>query len=129
MEDEKRMERERREKDEMRRLLSQQMNEKKLREAKEKAHNDEQATIWKQDKDNYEEEERRLHNKIKQINSENSSFLMKQMDEKKRRHDAAKMSKQEFMYNKPLLREINEKKKYDGDSRASQASRSQHGKF
>lgn len=42
-EDESRMERERREKDEMRALLNKQMNEKKSREQREKAHNDEQA--------------------------------------------------------------------------------------
>ena len=50
-------------------------------------------------------------NKIKSINQDNSDFLQQQMLEKKRRQDARRMNKQEFMYNKPLLKEINEKKK------------------
>ena len=45
------------EKAEMRKLLAQQMEEKRAREAAEKALNDEQAEIWKKDKDNYELEE------------------------------------------------------------------------
>ena len=45
------------EKAEMRKLLAQQMDEKRQREAAEKALNDEQAVIWKKDKENYELEE------------------------------------------------------------------------
>ena len=55
--------------------LSQQMNEKRMREAAEKALNDEQAVIWKKDKENYELEERRLQDKINAINKDNQSFL------------------------------------------------------
>jgi len=47
------------------------MDEKRQREAAEKALNDEQAQIWKKDKDNYELEEKRLQSKIKDINREN----------------------------------------------------------
>jgi len=59
----------------MRQLLTRQMMEKKAREATSKAHNDEQAVLWNRDKSNYESEETRLQNKIKQINMENASFL------------------------------------------------------
>lgn len=31
--------------------------------------------MWRQDKDNYEEEERRLNEKIKKINLDNAKFL------------------------------------------------------
>ena len=55
----------------MRELLNRQMMEKREREAQEKALNDEQAVFWKIDKQNYEEEERRLKNKIEGINKEN----------------------------------------------------------
>ena len=59
----------------MRRFLAKQMNEKKGRENMDKALNDEQAGMWKQDKINYEEEERRLNEKIKKINIDNEGFL------------------------------------------------------
>ena len=58
--DEARAAREAAEKLEMRKLLAQQMDEKRQREAAEKALNDEQAQIWKKDKENYELEEKRL---------------------------------------------------------------------
>ena len=58
------------------------MSEKRQREAAEKALNDEQAVIWRRDKENYEEEERRLSRKIKEINGENAEFLQRQMYEK-----------------------------------------------
>lgn len=64
LEDERRQERERKEKEQMRMLLSKQMREKQDREALEKAHNDEQAVIWKTDKKNYELEEDRLAHKV-----------------------------------------------------------------
>jgi len=88
------------------------MEEKKLRENMEKELNNEQASMWKKDLTNYEEEERRMNDKIKRINGENANFLKKQMDNKNSK--GAKMNKQEFLLNKPLLKEINEKKKGDG---------------
>ena len=74
----------------------------------EKQLNDEQAKMWDQDKMNYEEEERRLNGKIGKINKENQRFLKSQMDS---RGAKGKMNRQEFLLNKPLLKEINEKKK------------------
>lgn len=58
------------------------MEEKRLREAGEKALNDEQAVIWAKDKENYELEEGRLQSKIKQINKDNQTFLQGQMGAK-----------------------------------------------
>ncbi len=52
----------------MRTFLAQQMDEKKGRENMEKALNDEQAVMWKQDLQNYEQEENRMQNKINRIN-------------------------------------------------------------
>jgi hypothetical protein len=51
------------------------MQDKNNRENLEKALNDEQANMWRIDKENYEEEERRLNEKIRQINMENADFL------------------------------------------------------
>lgn len=119
MEDERRQARDAIEKQQMRDLLSRQMQEKREREMAEKAHNDEQAFIWRRDKENYEEEERRLKNKIAAINQENCEFLKKQMNEKASRQMGKRMNREEFMLNKPLLKEINKKKKesnYEGQS-------------
>ena len=74
------------------------MEEKKHRENMERALNDEQAVMWKQDQRNYTEEERRLMDKINKINKDNADFLKKQMDDKHSK--AAKMNKQEFLLNK-----------------------------
>lgn len=71
LQDERRMERERKEKEQMRELLAHQMREKQDRERMEKALNDEQAVIWKTDKENYELEEQRLQKKIAEINKQN----------------------------------------------------------
>ena len=81
-----------------------------MREAQEKALNDEQAVIWRKDKENYELEEGRLQNKIKAINKDNQSFLQGQMVTKQSKN-VRKMDRQEFLYNKGLLKEINDKKK------------------
>lgn len=94
----------------MRDFLAKQMEEKQHRERMEKALNDEQATMWKADYSNYSEEERRLMEKINKINKDNAEFLKKQMEDKHSKQKA-KMNKQEFLLNKPLLKEINEKKR------------------
>lgn len=86
------------------------MDEKKGKEDLDKALNDEQAVMWKQDKNNYEEEERRLNEKIYKINRDNESFLKRQMDDKVNK-ERGKMNRAEFLLNKPLLREINQKNK------------------
>ena len=110
MEDERKYNKVKTEQQRMRNFLGKQMEEKKHRENLEKALNDEQATMWKQDHRNYTEEERRLMEKINKINKENANFLKQQMDNKTGK-DKAKMNKQEFLLNKPLLKEINEKKR------------------
>lgn len=106
----------------MRDFLAKQMEEKKHREHMEKALNDEQAVMWKQDYQNYSEEERRLNEKINKINKDNADFLKRQADDKQVKAKA-KMNKQEFLLNKPLLKEINEKKRasqYGGMGNGSQ---------
>jgi hypothetical protein len=123
MEDERRFNKVKQEQNQMRNFLAKQMEEKKHRERLEKALNDEQATMWGQDLKNYTEEERRLHEKINKINKENADFLHKQMLDKHAKAKA-KMNKQEFLLNKPLLKEINDKKRathYDGSVRDNES--------
>ena len=65
--------------------------------------------MWKQNVKIKEEEEHRLNEKIKKINKDNEGFLKNQVDNKVRK--GTKMNKAEFLLNKPILREINQKKK------------------
>ena len=72
--------------------------------------------MWNLDKQNYDEEEKRLKERISKINSDNADFLMRQMAQKKAQ--AQKMNPHEYALNRPLLREVNQKLKgmsqYDG---------------
>lgn len=82
----------------------------------EKANIDIQAKMWDQDKKNYDEEERRLKERIKSINKDNASYLMQQVAAKN--STLQRMNRAEFSLNKPLLREANNKfremSQYDG---------------
>jgi hypothetical protein len=106
------------EKRKMREFLAKQVEEKKRREGIEKELNDEQATMWRRDRENYEAEEDRISNKIKSINKENAEFLQKQMDEKEEAR-RGKMNMQEYLLNRQLLKGINEQRK--DESRDSQS--------
>lgn len=55
----------------MRDFLALQMEEKKAREDNDKANIDQQATMWSLDKRNYDDEERRLKDRIGKINQDN----------------------------------------------------------
>jgi hypothetical protein len=98
------------EKRKMREFLAKQVEEKKRKENIEKELNDEQAFMWKKDRENYEQEETRISNKIKSINKDNADFLNRQMGEKE---DAkkGKMNMQEYLLNKQLLKDINGQRK------------------
>ncbi len=111
LEEQKKAEREIQEKASMRALLAKQVEDKHMREQRLKGHFDEQAVIWARDKENHENEEKRLAEKIKKINEDNAAFLHQQMQEKETRRAQRKMNQRELQLNKPLLREINQKRK------------------
>ena len=97
------------------------MEEKQKREHDEKSNIDMQARMWATDKENWEEEERRLKNRISKINRDNQDYLKRQMAEKdaQDKYNRGTMNPQDFLMNKPLLREINTKLKtsvYDDQS-------------
>ena len=75
--------------------------------------------MWHQDKKNYEVEERRLNEKIHKINGDNVEFLKKQMQEREIK-GKRKMNKNEFLLNKPILKEINQKFKEGSQVSGSQ---------
>lgn len=112
--EEKRAERMRQEQEKMRLFLAQQVEEKKKRENDEKSNIDHQAKMWKTDKNNWEEEDKRLKMRISQINKDNQDYLLKQMADKdsKDKFERGTMNQHDFMMNKPLLREINKKLKH-----------------
>jgi len=118
LEDEKRLELAKMRKLETREYLHRQMNEKKTREQQEKELNDQQAIMWKKDKELFETEEQRLASKIKGINAQNAEFLNRQVADKKMRASHPGMNKNENQYNKGLLKMINNKRK-DGSNYAA----------
>lgn len=107
--EQKRLDRIKNDQEKMRNFLNQQMVEKRQRENDEKANIDIQAKMWDQDKKNYDEEERRLKERIKSINKDNASYLMQQVAAKN--SNLQRMNRAEFSLNKPLLREANNKLK------------------
>ena len=95
--------------DKMREFLRKQIEDKRMREKDEKSNIDAQARMWELDKDNWAKEENRLKNQIDSINKDNQDFLLRQMVDKTAAQ--AKMSTNEFAFNKQLLRQINQKLK------------------
>ena len=65
--------------------------------------------MWNLDKQNYELEEKRMKDRINKINSDNASYLQRQMEEKHKKSN--KMNRAEYALNKPLLKEASEKMK------------------
>lgn len=111
LEDERKIELRKQQKADMKVYLNSQMEQKQQRERAEKVLNDQQAQMWKKDREIYEQEEKRLQDKIKGINNENASFLDRQMQDKKLRNSNLGMNKYEKQYNKPLLKVLNDKRK------------------
>lgn len=107
--EERRAKRQKEEQDRLREYLNRQVEEKKQREDKEKQNINNQAKMWEVDRRNHEEEEKRLKDKINQINKQNADFLLQQMAAK--HVVSSKMNSAEFAINRPLLREVNQKLK------------------
>lgn len=67
--------------------------------------------MWDLDKRNYDDEEKRLREKINKINQDNAQYLLNQMAVKNKKVSNGSMHPGEKAYNKPLLREVNNKLK------------------
>lgn len=63
--------------------LTQQQEDKLKREADRRSNINEQATMWRKERELWKEEDKRIQDKIKQINRENQEFLKMQEDLKK----------------------------------------------
>ena len=95
----------------MKNMLFRQMEDRRMRDIKEKEHNDEQARIWKLDLKNFTEEEKRIAAKIKKNNNDTAEFLRKQIEEKSGVVEVhhGNMNRNEFLLNKGILRDVNVK--------------------
>jgi len=91
--------------------LARQVEEKKKRAEFENKMCKDQAMMWKRDVEDYYEEEKKVSEKIKDINKEHQSILMQQIAENKKRAMADKMNINEFLLNKKLLEQITDKKR------------------
>lgn len=89
--------------------LFRQMEERRKRDIEEAERNAEQAKIWEKDRQNYMTEEERIKEKVKKLNHDTADFLRSQMSEQRTRHIFGKMNRTEFLYNKHVLRNVNEK--------------------
>lgn len=63
--------------------------------------------MWRTDKENYEEEERRVKERINKINRDNQQFLFLQMNQKEKK-ETRLMATQEKEINKELLKQAND---------------------
>lgn len=63
----------------MKATLAKQEEEKRKRKMSEKEHFNEQAVMWKNERDLWEEEDQRIQKKIKEINKSTQDFLSQQM--------------------------------------------------
>ena len=63
--------------------------------------------MWRTDKENYEEEERRVRERINKINRDNQQFLFLQMNQKDKK-ESRLMGAQEKEINKALLKQAND---------------------
>jgi hypothetical protein len=74
--------------------------------------------MWALDKKNYEDEESRLKQRITQINSDNSQYLLNQMAVKNKKVRSAMMDPVQRALNKPLLKQVNTKLKNESIARS-----------
>lgn len=92
----------------MKATLAKQEEEKKKRQMDDKAHFNEQAVMWKKERDLWKEEDDRLQKKIKDINRETQNFLKQQVAEKQKKK--GRMDVREQQMNKALMKEIKQKR-------------------
>jgi len=73
--------------------------------------------MWAIDRENYLDEEKRIHERVKKLNHDTADFLRQQMMEKKGQTPMyLKMNRNEFLYNKNMLRSVNDKlREHSGD--------------
>ena len=97
--------------------LFRQIQERQKQRELEEEKNRDQARIWAIDRENYIDEEKRIHERVKKLNHDTAEFLRQQMMEKQGKTPMyLKMNRTEFLYNKNMLRSVNDKlREHSGD--------------
>ena len=98
--------------------LAKQQVEKHAKLAEDKKDLNQQAEMWKKDRDVWAQEDARLREKISKINKDTMTFLKKQVAEKEQKK-SKRMDVQERALNKALMKEIKSKKKGLEEQRAT----------
>jgi len=109
MDDDERLRRIKESKQEMRKYLTGQMDEKKKKFIEEKQDNLKQAEVWKKEQQMYTTEERAIREKMLATNKEYAEYLKKQMNKNKRGAESI-MNREEYLMNKKLIEEIEQKR-------------------
>jgi hypothetical protein len=86
------------------------LSNKKKKEKEFKEDMGKQAAMWDKERDLWQQEEKRIQDKIKKINAENVEYL-KQQEAQKHAGKTKKMAPTEKQLNKGLMREIKQKQR------------------
>lgn len=88
----------------MREYLAKQVDEKKQKEINEKDIDYKQADVWKQDTDNFNQNQKNKKEYLNNIHKQNEEILKAQMKDKEDKKNRKKMNTLELLYNKALMK-------------------------
>lgn len=91
-------------KQQMREYLARQVEEKKIKEVQEKKIDEKQAIVWKEDTQNFYDNENNKSQYLKQVYKQHESILKEQMKDKEDKQNRKKMNTLELLYNKALMK-------------------------
>ena len=89
----------------MRNYLDKQVEEKHQKEVDERKIDEKQAVVWKEDTDNFNNNEKNKQDYLKNVYKNHEDILKAQMKEKDDKKNRKKMNTLELLYNKALIKE------------------------
>lgn len=108
LEEERRMRRQKQQQNDIRNYLAVQVKDKAKKEEIDKDVIEEQATLWKMDREQFAKEEEQLNRRMKDLSYKNAQLLQEQMEEHKKKNKG--MDDLEYNLNKGYLKSIRAKK-------------------
>jgi hypothetical protein len=108
LEEERRIRKQKQEQNDMKQILAMQMKDKKHKEEIDKDVIEEQAYLWRKDREQFEKQETEINKKMKQMNYKNAQLLQQQMDDHKKAGKG--MDEIEYKINRGYLKGIRAKK-------------------
>ena len=88
----------------MRDYLAKQVEEKKQKEIAEKSIDEKQAKVWQEDTSNFNDNEKKKSEYMKEIHKQHEEVLKAQMSDKDAKKNRKKMNTLELLYNKALMK-------------------------